>query len=96
MNEIEAKMIDFIADAERAIVGLVMRDGAKVVPVVEPLLRPSDFRDEDLAELYQVAVDMHAARVEHRLRPGSPVSGGGVPFGDAPGPTGLVLSALRG
>ncbi len=63
MNEIEAKMIDFITIAERAIVGLVMRDGAVVVPVVEPLLRPSDFRDHDLRDLYQAAVDMHAARI---------------------------------
>jgi replicative DNA helicase len=64
MTDAESKMIDFINDAERAIVGLVMRDGAEVIPVAEPILRSSDFRDGDLGELYQVAVDMHAARVE--------------------------------
>lgn len=64
MNEVEAKMIEFIADAEQAIVGLVMRDGAEVIPVIQPILRSSDFKDRDLADLYQVAVDMHAARVE--------------------------------
>lgn len=60
---IEARMIEFVSEAEAAIVGLVMRDGAEVIPILEPILHSSDFRSSDLGELYQVAVDMHAARV---------------------------------
>lgn len=68
MTEAEARMIDKIGELEAEIVGLVMRDGAEVIPVVEPILRASDFRDRDLGELFQVACDMHSAKVEITMK----------------------------